>query len=113
MSVFVFGRDPPRRCIADIRLALSSRADRTISRMTYAGDVHPSAAIRILLIAAVYTVIARLGLMLGAVSGFATLVWPPSGIAIVALWRYGYRTWPAITIGAFLVNVWTGAPIAA
>jgi two-component system, NarL family, sensor histidine kinase FusK len=81
--------------------------------MTYAGAVQPAAALRILLIAAIYTVIARLGLMLGAVSGFATLVWPPSGIALVALWRSGYRTWPAIAIGAFVVNVWTGAPITA
>ena len=54
----------------------------------------------------VYFITARLGLMLGAVSGFATLVWPPTGIALSALLLVGYRLWPAVST---LVNVATGA----
>jgi signal transduction histidine kinase len=49
--------------------------------------------------------------MMDAVAGFATLVWPPSGIALAALLIFGNRLWPGVLIGAFTVNVWTGAPI--
>jgi signal transduction histidine kinase/integral membrane sensor domain MASE1 len=66
---------------------------------------------QIALLAGVYVVVARLGLMLDAVSGFATLVWPASGIALAALMRGGYRLWPGIAIGAFAANVWNGAPL--
>jgi len=45
-----------------------------------------------------------------AVSGFATLVWPATGIALFALLRFGVSLWPGIFVGAFVVNVWTGAP---
>lgn len=54
---------------------------------------------------------ARLGLSLGAVSRFATLVWFPSGTALAALLLFGYRLWPAILLGAFLVNLFNGAPL--
>jgi signal transduction histidine kinase len=59
----------------------------------------------------VYFLTAKLGLMLDAVSGFATLVWPPTGIALAALLIYGYRLWPGITAAAFFVNFATGAPL--
>ena len=62
------------------------------------------------LLCAAYVLTAKLGLRLDAVSGFAALVWPPSGIALAALLVYGKRLWPAITVGAFFVNVTTGAP---
>ena len=58
-----------------------------------------------------YLMTAMLGLKLGAVSGFATFVWPPTGIALSALFLFGYRLWPAIMAAAFLVNYLTGAPI--
>ena len=62
-------------------------------------------------LSAVYVLLARIGLSFHAVSSFATLLWPPSGIALAALLLLGTRFWPAITLGAFLVNFWTGAPI--
>ena len=45
-----------------------------------------------LALALVYMATAKGGLMLGAVSGFATLVWPPTGIALamLMLWGRGY-----------------------
>src|SRR6266851_4962172 len=46
-----------------------------------------------------------LGLMLDPESGFATLVWPPTGIALAALLLLGYRFWPGIAAGAFLLNL--------
>jgi two-component system cell cycle sensor histidine kinase/response regulator CckA len=35
----------------------------------------------------------------------ATAVWPPSGIALAALLALGYRVWPGVLLGAFLVNM--------
>ena len=64
----------------------------------------------IAVVAALYVLSARLGLQLGAISGFATLVWPPTGIALVAILLGGYRFAPAIFLGAFIANAWTGAP---
>src|SRR5581483_441340 len=54
---------------------------------------------------------ARFGLSVGAVSGFATLIWLPTGISLAALFLFGYNLWPAIAAGAFAVNILTGAPL--
>jgi signal transduction histidine kinase len=70
-------------------------------------------AIRIAAIAVLYVLAARAGLQLDAISGFATLVWPPSGIALAALLLGGYELWPGIFLGAVIANVLTGAPILA
>lgn len=56
-----------------------------------------------------YVATAKLGLALDPVSGFATLVWPPSGIALGALARRGVWLWPAVTLGAFATNLSSGA----
>ena len=61
----------------------------------------------------IYAGAARTGLMLDAIAGFATLVWAPTGIALAALLLFGYRLWPAVFLGAFAVNLWTGAPLVA
>jgi signal transduction histidine kinase len=45
-----------------------------------------------------------------AVSGFATLVWPATGVSLVALLLFGYRVWPGIAIGALVTNLGIGAP---
>src|SRR5262249_17605691 len=42
----------------------------------------------------------------------ATAVWPPTGIALAALLVYGYSVWPAVFVGAFLVNVTTAGTVA-
>ncbi len=67
--------------------------------------------VRMGLLCGLYVSAAKLGLSLDAVSGFATAVWPPTGIALAALVLYGYRLWPAIAVGAFLVNASAGAPV--
>jgi integral membrane sensor domain MASE1 len=83
--------------------------------LTQSGEAgHGSAlwyGITLLLLTAVYFGTGRLGLSLGAFSRFATLVWLPSGIAVASLFLWGYRLWPAITLGAFLVNFFSGAPL--
>src|SRR6184192_1502309 len=59
----------------------------------------------------VYFVAGKLGLKLAFLQASASPVWPPAGIALAALLLFGYRAWPAIFVGAFLVNVTTaGSP---
>ena len=66
---------------------------------------------RIAVVAVAYLVAANVGLQLDAVAGFATLVWPASGIALAALLLGGYRLWPAVALGAFAANALAGAPL--
>src|SRR3989441_12364364 len=61
----------------------------------------------ILGLAAVYVLAGKLGLILAFVHASATPVWPPTGIALAAFLLLGFRVWPAILAGAFLVNVTT------
>jgi PAS domain S-box-containing protein len=70
-------------------------------------------AIQIVILAAVYFGAAKMGLSLASVKGIVTLVWPPTGIALAALLLGGYRLWPGIALGAFLVNLSAGASLAA
>ncbi|HJU04177.1 MAG TPA: MASE1 domain-containing protein [Nitrospiraceae bacterium] len=62
-------------------------------------------------VTAVYVITGKLGLLLAFVNASATAVWPPTGIALAALLYYGYRVWPAVFIGAFLVNHTTAGTI--
>jgi signal transduction histidine kinase/ActR/RegA family two-component response regulator len=64
-----------------------------------------------IVLAIVYALLARVGLRIHAVNAFATLVWPASGAALAAILILGFRFWPAITLGAFVANLWTGAPV--
>lgn len=58
----------------------------------------------------IYFVTAYIGLKLDAVEGFATLVWPPSGIALAAILLFGNVTAVGIAFGAFFANLAIGAP---
>jgi diguanylate cyclase (GGDEF)-like protein len=65
----------------------------------------------LVVLAAVYLVAGKLGLRLASVNASATAVWPCTGIALAAFLMLGYRVWPAILAGAFLVNLTTaGTP---
>ena len=59
-----------------------------------------------------YVVAGKLGLQFAFEQANATAVWAPAGIALAALLLYGYRLWPAILIGALLVNVTTAGNLA-
>jgi diguanylate cyclase (GGDEF)-like protein len=50
-----------------------------------------------------------LGLLLAVPPGYATAVWPPSGIALAGLLLWGQRVWPGVWLGSFLVNVWVSS----
>ena len=69
-----------------------------------------SEMMQLLLLFFLYVITARLGLKMDAVNGFATLVWPPTGIALAALLLFGARLWPAIFFAALFVNYIIGAP---
>ncbi|HET6886313.1 MAG TPA: MASE1 domain-containing protein, partial [Candidatus Udaeobacter sp.] len=64
------------------------------------------------LLTLVYFIAGKFGLMLASLHASASPVWPPAGIALAALLVLGYRTWPAIFVGAFLVNVSTAGNVA-
>jgi TolB-like protein/integral membrane sensor domain MASE1/class 3 adenylate cyclase/Tfp pilus assembly protein PilF len=57
--------------------------------------------------AVIYFIAGKLGLMLASLHASASPVWPPAGIALAGLLLLGYRAWPAVFIGAFLVNFTT------
>jgi diguanylate cyclase (GGDEF)-like protein len=62
-------------------------------------------------LAGVYFVAGKLGLKLASVHASATAVWPCTGIALAAFLVLGYRVWPAILAGAFLVNLTTAGSV--
>lgn len=74
-----------------------------------------SASLAVLvLLTLVYFAAGKFGLALAIVNPSASAVWPPTGIAFAALLVLGYRVWPAVFVGAFLVNITTAAsPVAA
>jgi diguanylate cyclase (GGDEF)-like protein len=60
---------------------------------------------RIVLLAAAYFLAAKLALLAAIPPGYATAVWPASGIALASVLLQGSRIWPGIWLGASLVNV--------
>ncbi|NJK29246.1 MAG: diguanylate cyclase [Acaryochloris sp. RU_4_1] len=57
-------------------------------------------------LAIAYFLAGWLGLSFAIPPGYATAVWPPSGIALVGILWWGQRVWLGIWLGSFLVNVW-------
>ena len=64
------------------------------------------------IVALAYFAGAKLGLSYAVVGGAISLVWPSSGIALVALLALGIAVAPGIAIGSFLANVSGGVPAA-
>ncbi len=58
-----------------------------------------------IILAAGYTLTGIVGLSLAVPPGYATAVWPPSGIALAAVLLWSPRVWPGIAVGSVLVNV--------
>jgi len=63
--------------------------------------------LRIVAFTAVYFIAGKLGLSLAFFHASATPVWPCTGLALTALLLVGYRFWPGVWLGAFLVNLST------
>jgi integral membrane sensor domain MASE1 len=63
----------------------------------------------ILILAALYFGTGKLGLLLAVPPGYATIIWPPSGIALGLLIVRGRRLWPGILLGSFILNMITSS----
>ena len=57
------------------------------------------------LLASVYFSAAKVSLLLAIPPGYASALWPPSGIAVAVLLMLGARFWPGVWLGAALANV--------
>ena len=62
-------------------------------------------AIQVALLAAAYFAAAKISLLIAIPPGYATAVWPPSGIALAALMLGGTGLWPGVWLGSFAANV--------
>ncbi|HZU86659.1 MAG TPA: diguanylate cyclase [Anaerolineaceae bacterium] len=51
------------------------------------------------------------GLQFASIGNQVTLIWPPSGVALAFMFLLRFRVWPAVALGAFLVNLSSGAPL--
>ena len=59
---------------------------------------------------AAYLLAGEIGLAVPFTSGNISPLWPPAGVALAAMVILGYRIWPAVALGAFIVNFFTGIP---
>ena len=60
----------------------------------------------VITLAAAYAIIGRLGLLLATLV-YPTVLWLPSGIALVGVLMGGAQVWPGIWIGSFMANIGT------
>jgi len=77
------------------------------------GRAAPAWLLRAVVLAAVYVVVAKLGLRYASIGQSISPVWPPTGVALAGLVILGPRYWPAILLGAFVANVTTPIPLGA
>src|SRR6266850_4036945 len=66
----------------------------------------------VLAIAAVYFLAGKIGLSFASLNPSASVVWPPTGIALAAFLLLGRGVWPGVFVGALLVNVTTAGNLA-
>jgi integral membrane sensor domain MASE1 len=67
--------------------------------------------LKILALAVIYHLAARVGLAVAYVQINVSPVWPPTGIALAALLIFGYNLWPGISLGVLLGSLLTGADL--
>src|ERR1044071_2950152 len=81
------------------------------SRETVVEQARSRALLAAIALAAIYFVAGKFSLKLAFLHASASPVWPPAGIALAALLVFGFRLWPSIFIGAFLVNITTAGNV--
>jgi integral membrane sensor domain MASE1 len=62
-------------------------------------------------VAIAYYLSAQLGLQLELINSQVTPLWPPTGIALVAMLIFGLRVWPGVALGALAVNMSISTPL--
>lgn len=78
---------------------------------SWRGAVSLRTAVGAAAVAIAYVGAAQLGFSLAFATKQVTAVWPPSGIATVALFLFGYRLWPGVLLGAFIANALHNGPL--
>lgn len=73
-----------------------------------AGLLRPSVWRDIILLAICYYIAGRIGISLAVPPGYATIIWPASGVALCALLARGSARWPGIWLGSFILNAVVG-----
>jgi len=59
----------------------------------------------IILLAALYFAAAKVSLLVAIPPGYASAIWPPSGIALAVLLLGSRRLWPGVWLGSFAANL--------
>jgi serine phosphatase RsbU (regulator of sigma subunit) len=84
-------------------MALARLPSRVMARG--GGTATWNTPVQIVVVALAYYLSAKLGLQLALVGDIVTPLWPPTGVAIVALAAFGLRVAPAIALAALAVNL--------
>jgi two-component system CheB/CheR fusion protein len=71
----------------------------------------PASWILLVVVALIYFGAAKLGLSMAFLARQVSPVWPPTGIALVAVLLLGPRVWPGIFVGALLINATVDEPL--
>jgi diguanylate cyclase (GGDEF)-like protein len=94
-----------------VRVDRSLRRARTLPGAGQAGGAGLELALTTLLVGLAYYGAARFSLRLALVVHQVSPIWPPVGIAVVAMLVFGRRIWPGIALAAFAVNAPLGPSI--
>src|SRR6185369_6363406 len=57
-----------------------------------------------------YVAAGEIGLSIPFTSGNVSPLWPPAGVALAATLLCGFRVWPAVALGAYVVNYFSDVP---
>jgi signal transduction histidine kinase len=61
-------------------------------------------AVALVVVAAAYYLVGRIGLELAYLDGAVAALWPPAGLGLAVLFLYGIRLWPAVVVGDLLLG---------
>lgn len=65
--------------------------------------------LRLAILAAIYTLLAKIMLIFFSANHVVSIFWPPSGVALAALLIGGIKYWPGVLVGAFAGNFLAGS----
>lgn len=91
---------------------MPSRKEATSECNLDAHEPYLRTAALIGLFAVGYYYAGKFGLSLAFLHPSATPVWPPTGISLAVLLLFGYRLWPGVLLGAFVLNFTTAGSLA-
>ncbi len=72
--------------------------------MTLRSDKGYLSWLRFLYVALAYFIAGKLSYFSVIHPGYDAAIWPASGVALASVLLYGYRIWPSIFLGAFIIN---------